>query len=78
MQRIEVLKRGVTDREEYEQETRRIRLDMYKQTFAQFSNSSSYVSELGVFVGHHKGDLEENDLCNIMKGHGIVELSGTH
>jgi len=53
--------RGVTPRDEYERESRRIRFDAYREAMAAHGASA-------VFFGHHMGDLQENVVSNVMKG----------
>eukprot|EP00658_Telonema_sp_P-2_P029912 TRINITY_DN22681_c0_g1_i2.p1 TRINITY_DN22681_c0_g1~~TRINITY_DN22681_c0_g1_i2.p1 ORF type:complete len:428 (-),score=112.39 TRINITY_DN22681_c0_g1_i2:40-1323(-) len=66
---IAEVKRGVTNREEYEVISREIRFDMYKKCRARHLFS-------GVCVGHHQGDVQENVLSNLMKGRSLLELHG--
>eukprot|EP00924_Labyrinthula_sp_SR-Ha-C_P004888 maker-scaffold_1-snap-gene-15.42-mRNA-1 protein AED:0.18 eAED:0.19 QI:0/0/0/1/1/1/2/0/759 len=68
-------KRGVTNREVYEEETRKIRFAAYKSALKKY-NSNPNSKSVGVFFGHHAGDLEENVLCNVLKGASILDLSG--
>ena len=61
--------RGVTARDEYEKESRRIRFQAY----------ADYMARTGaraVFFGHHKGDVQENVISNVMRGGGLLELGG--
>jgi len=62
-------KRGVTKREEYEEKTRNIRFDEYKATF-------ECTGAHAVIFGHHKGDVQENVISNVMKGVRVSALSG--
>jgi len=68
--RIDEFKRGSTPRDVYERRTREIRFDMYKHVMKEFDCSG------GIMFGHHIGDLQENVISNVMKGTGILELSG--
>lgn len=54
-------------RNEYEEETKKIRFDAYKDLI---NNKNCK----GVFLGHHKDDLIENIFTNSMKGHNILDL----
>ncbi len=65
------LRRGVTPRDDYERITREKRFDMYRTIVAE-----SGESKLGVMLGHHRGDVQENVVSNTMKGAGILRLSG--
>ncbi|KAH9257001.1 tRNA(Ile)-lysidine synthetase [Batrachochytrium salamandrivorans] len=67
------LLRGVTDREEYEEKSRNIRFDLYKQVWHQALGETGMPP---VVFGHHQGDVVENVLSNAMKGKTLVELSG--
>lgn len=62
-------KRGVTARDEYEVATRKIRYETYQQVLAEFKCPA-------VLFGHHKGDVQENVISNIMKGLSLLHLSG--
>ena len=61
--------RGVTARDEYEKESRRIRFEAYERAMASSGAPA-------VFFGHHRGDVQENVVSNVMKGGGLLELSG--
>eukprot|EP01125_Pyxidicula_operculata_P013369 TRINITY_DN442_c0_g5_i3.p1 TRINITY_DN442_c0_g5~~TRINITY_DN442_c0_g5_i3.p1 ORF type:complete len:617 (-),score=190.29 TRINITY_DN442_c0_g5_i3:126-1976(-) len=63
--------RGITDRDLYEKESRRIRFEFYQQVLNEFG------TDTGISLGHHKGDEQENIITNIMKGReSILNLSG--
>lgn len=72
--RIDEVTRGVTERSMYEAIARTIRYDFYKDTVAQCQESTAL--EVGVMLGHHRGDLRENVLSNAHKGCGPLHLSG--
>ena len=61
--------RGVTARDEYEKQSRRIRFDAYAELM-------SRTGARAVFFGHHKGDVQENVISNVMRGGGLLELGG--
>lgn len=61
--------RGVTPRDEYERESRRIRFDAYREAMAAHGASA-------VFFGHHMGDLQENVVSNVMKGASVLDVAG--
>jgi len=58
-------------REEYEELTKNIRFDLYKKV----QNLYSEFYHIGVILGHHKGDLQENVFFNLMKGRTLTDLS---
>jgi tRNA(Ile)-lysidine synthetase-like protein len=78
------LRRNSTNREVYEIETRKIRFEFYKETIKKHfelltkdSNNTSFdYNKIGVILGHHKGDVQENVISNTMKGLSIFQLSG--
>ena len=85
--RIDHITRGITSRDDYERLSRDIRYDMYKYamkeaatTAASKGNDEFYKlqisHEIGVMLGHHRGDLRENVLSNAHKGCGPLDLSG--
>lgn len=63
--------RKESDREEYENLTKEIRFNMYKKV----KNLYPEYNLLGVVLGHHKGDLQENVFFNLMKGRSLTDLS---
>jgi len=66
-----IRKRGSKYREEYEELTKQIRFDVYKKV-REIYKSYNF---MGVILGHHKGDLQENIFQNVMKGRTLVDLS---
>ena len=54
-------------RTEFEEESRKIRFDLYKQIIDEYGCT-------GVFVGHHKDDILENIFTNSMKGGNLLDL----
>jgi tRNA(Ile)-lysidine synthetase-like protein len=58
-------------REEYEEVTKEIRFDLYKKVRDEYKNYYF----MGVILGHHKGDLQENIFFNMMKGRTLIDLS---
>ncbi|GAB5368517.1 hypothetical protein AAMO2058_001325900 [Amorphochlora amoebiformis] len=62
-------KRGVTKRDLYERLTRGIRYSAYKAALLKTGAKA-------VVFGHHRGDVEENVISNIMKGVSLLNLSG--
>lgn len=72
---IDEVTRGVTARDDYERIAREARYEMYRTTVAECRNGDSKI-EIGVMLGHHRGDLRENVLSNSHKGCGPLDLSG--
>lgn len=64
---IDHIQRHSINREFYETETRRIRFDFYNNI------KTHYNIELFA-LGHHKGDIAENVLTNLIKGRTILDL----
>ena len=54
-------------RTEFEEESRKVRFDMYKEIIKEYGCT-------GVFVGHHKDDIIENIFTNSMKGGNLLDL----
>lgn len=69
--RIDEVTRGVTKRDDYEKISREIRYSTYLKVL-EGRNCP------GVLFGHHKGDVQENIISNIMKGCSLLDLSGMH
>ena len=63
--------RDSLDREEYEDLTKQIRFNIYKKVISTYPHCNC----LGVVLGHHKGDLQENVFFNLMKGRQLTDLS---
>jgi len=82
VRRIDEVTRGVTKRDEYELYSRNVRYDLYRQTVTDCiqicgeNSVSREVSEVGVMLGHHRGDVVENVISNSNKGCGPLDLSG--
>jgi tRNA(Ile)-lysidine synthetase-like protein len=64
---ISHLKRGEINRDFYETETRRIRFDFYRN-LKKHHNIDFFA------LGHHRGDLAENVLVNVIKGRSLTDL----
>ncbi|CAH0369080.1 unnamed protein product, partial [Pelagomonas calceolata] len=58
------LRRGVTDREQYEKEARELRFAFYRE------------EGVPVLLAHHRGDVMENCISNALKGAGPLRLAG--
>jgi len=54
-------------RTEYEEESRKVRFDLYQKIISETNCT-------GVFVGHHKDDIIENIFTNSMKGGNLLDL----
>ena len=67
-----VRERTSKKREEYEELTKNIRFDLYKKVEKLYKNKYNL---LGIILGHHKGDLQENIFQNVMKGRNLTDLS---
>ena len=65
--KIDHIKRHHISRDLYESETRKIRFDFYR-------NMINYYNIDLIALGHHKGDIAENVLTNIIKGRSILDL----
>lgn len=65
----EGLKRGVTPRETYEIEARKIRFDFYKLMRQKYEYPA-------VLLGHHDGDVQENVITNMFRGANVLNVNG--
>lgn len=68
--RIDEVTRGITKRDVYEKVSREIRYGTYAEVLKTLGNSPA------VMFGHHRGDVQENIISNIMKGCSLLDLSG--
>ena len=66
-----VRERNSKHREEYEELTKEIRFNIYKSV----ENIYKDFKSMGVILGHHKGDLQENIFLNVVKGRTLTDLS---
>ena len=66
--KIEEIKRGEEKRSYYENYIRDKRYTFYQDLVKKYNCK-------GVFLGHHLNDLQENIMCNIMKGRNIFDLT---
>lgn len=64
---IDYMRRDTTDRNFYEEETRKLRFNIYKYAIEHHNLD-------GFTLGHHSDDLAENVFMNIMKGRDITDL----
>ena len=76
-------KTGLNTRNEYEEESQKIRFDLYNQIIRNIKIKNNIDCEkedieeenkIGIFLGHHKDDLVENIFNNIIKGRSINDL----
>ncbi|KAI2512656.1 DUF924-containing protein [Fragilaria crotonensis] len=78
--RIDEVTRGVDARDDYERIAREARYDCYRETVRlcrdETGNGTASHIEVGVMLGHHRGDLRENVFSNAHKGSGPLDLSG--
>ena len=72
--RIDEVTRGITARDDYERIARDARYHTYRATVKECDVHGNV--EIGVMLGHHRGDLRENVLSNAHKGCGPLDLSG--
>lgn len=66
---ISEVKRGVTKRQDYELIARDLRYSYYIQVLNEFNGR-------GICFGHHRGDVQENIISNLMKGLSLLDLNG--
>ena len=82
VRRIDEVTRGETKRDEYEKVSRNVRYDLYRNTISKCiqictsNNPLCVINEVGVMLGHHRGDIIENVISNSNKGCGPLDLSG--
>ena len=67
-------KTGQNTRNEYEEESQKIRFDLYNQIIGNINIKNNNEEKVGIFLGHHKDDLVENIFNNIIKGRSINDL----
>ena len=65
----EGLKRGVTPREMYEVEARKVRFDFYELMRQKYNYPA-------VLLGHHDGDVQENVITNMFRGANVLNVNG--
>lgn len=69
VRRIDEVKRNSTKRDDYERISREIRYSTYADVMAQYGAP-------GMCFGHHRGDVQENVISNMMKGLSLLGLNG--
>jgi len=66
---VDQIRRGVTPREQYEIESRKIRYGFYKRS----ADAHGFPA---VLLGHHHGDVQENIITNLMRGANLLSVNG--
>ncbi|CEG43323.1 trna-lysidine synthetase [Plasmopara halstedii] len=69
--RIDEVKRATTRRDDYERISRTIRYSTYAEVMKKYQIP-------GICFGHHRGDVQENVISNMMKGLSLFNLNGMH
>ena len=64
-------KTGNNSRNEFEDHSKFVRYDLYRELIKTFNSN-------GIYVAHHYDDITENVFTNIMKGGNILDLSVMH
>ncbi len=59
--------RGTTNRKFYENETKKVRFDIYKRVLEEYADGS-------IILGHHDDDIIENVFNNVCRGRSILDL----
>ena len=67
--KVDYMNRESVEREFYEEETRNIRFELYR-------NIVQYYNLEGVCLGHHRDDIGENVMMNVLQGRDVLELKG--
>lgn len=67
--KVDYMNRESVEREFYEEETRNIRFELYKHIVEEYSLD-------GVCLGHHRDDIGENVMMNVLQGRDVLELKG--
>ena len=77
LRRVDEVTRGIDARDDYERIAREARYNCYRETVHRCKDENGDTSlDVGVMLGHHRGDLRENVLSNAHKGCGPLDLSG--
>ncbi|OWY92577.1 TRNA(Ile)-lysidine synthetase, partial [Phytophthora megakarya] len=69
VRKIDEVKRATTRRDDYEKISREIRYSTYAEVMEQYNIP-------GMCFGHHRGDVQENVISNMMKGLSLLNLNG--
>ena len=67
--KVDYMNRESVEREFYEEETRNIRFELYRHIVRTYNLD-------GVCLGHHRDDIGENVMMNVLQGRDILELKG--
>jgi tRNA(Ile)-lysidine synthetase-like protein len=67
--KVDYMNRESVEREFYEEETRNIRFELYRHIVNNYNLD-------GVCLGHHRDDIGENVMMNILQGRDVVDLKG--
>jgi tRNA(Ile)-lysidine synthetase-like protein len=67
--KVDYMNRESVEREFYEEETRNIRFELYRHIVKDYNLG-------GVCLGHHRDDIGENVMMNILQGRDVVDLKG--
>lgn len=69
VRKIDEVKRATTRRDDYERISREIRYSTYAEVMSTYNIP-------GMCFGHHRGDVQENVISNMMKGLSLLNLNG--
>ncbi|KAJ8530351.1 hypothetical protein ON010_g14562 [Phytophthora cinnamomi] len=69
VRKIDEVKRATTRRDDYERVSREIRYTTYAEVMEKYDIP-------GMCFGHHRGDVQENVISNMMKGLSLLNLNG--
>jgi tRNA(Ile)-lysidine synthetase-like protein len=67
--KVDYMNRESVEREFYEEETKNLRFGLYRHVISEFSLD-------GICLGHHRDDIGENVMMNIIKCRDVIELKG--
>jgi tRNA(Ile)-lysidine synthetase-like protein len=67
--KVDYMNRESVEREFYEEETRNIRFELYRHIVKTYSID-------GICLGHHRDDIGENVMMNVLQGRDVLELKG--
>ena len=67
--KVDYMNRESVEREFYEEETRNIRFELYRHIVKDYNLD-------GICLGHHRDDIGENVMMNILQGRDVVDLKG--
>ena len=67
--KVDYMNRESVEREFYEEETKNLRFGLYRHVISEFSLD-------GMCLGHHRDDIGENVMMNILQSRDVIELKG--